>query len=330
MPKKNTGTQHPMWKCPKCGRKFVVRNVEHTCHLRPVSEHLRGKSREVAALYRKLEQMTRAAAGGPLEVVATKSAISFRGRVGFAWVRVLRQRLDVGLLLPRVLRHSRVKKIFTQSQRTHVHYFDVRAPQDLNRDFADWLREAWRAGQQLQLAEPGSWDAVKEIPESTAAPARTPRLKPRPLWRCPKCGKYYVTRNIWHSCRRITEAQFLEGKSEHVVWLYRRIVKMLRSAAADGPLLINPGKTRIAFQARMRFGGVTFGKDSVQLSFLLRRRVDSPRITKVVAYGPRAYGHHLTVRGPEDLDTELQAWLAETYRVGAQEHLIRSATRLET
>ena len=22
----------------------------------------------------------------------------------------------------------------------------------------------------------------------------------RPLWTCPRCGKSYVTRNMWHSC----------------------------------------------------------------------------------------------------------------------------------
>jgi transposase-like protein len=308
----------PMWKCPKCGRAFVVRNVEHTCRVLPVEAHLRGKGRRVVGLYRKLARIIRAAAGGRAETIATKAGISFRGRVGFAWVRVLRERLDVGLLLPMVLRSPRVKKIFTQSQRSHVHSFDLRAPEDLDGEFTGWLREAWRAGQQLQLREPGSWDAAKEIPES-AAPARG-RLKPRPLWRCPKCGKHYVTRNLWHSCRRITEAEALEGKTEHAVWLYRRLVKMLREC---GPVLINPGKTGIAFQGRMRFGGVNLGRDCVRLGFILTRRLDSPRITKMVAYGPRAFGHHVVLRSAEDLDAELAAWLAETYRVGMQEHLLR-------
>lgn len=309
-----------MWRCPKCGRKFVVRNVEHTCKLRPVREHLRGKSREVAGLYRKLERVARRA--GPMEVIAYKSGICFRGRVGFAWIRVLRDKLDVGLLLPRVLRDPRVKKIFTQSQRGHVHYFAVRASGDLDREVAGWVREAWRAGQQMQLKEPGSWEAAKEIVEAPAS-ARAPRLKARPLWRCPKCGKYYVTRNIWHSCRKYTEEERLQGKSEHVVWLYRRVLKMLRSAAGDGLLRIVPGKTRIVFQGRMRFGGVQLGRDAVRVAFLLTRRLDSPRITKIVSYGPRSYGHQVAIRAAEDLDVELQAWLAESYRVGMQEHLIR-------
>lgn len=309
-----------MWKCPKCGRTFVVRNVEHTCKLLPVDSHFTHKSTEIRALYDRLERMARSASRDKMEVVAMKSMINFRGRVNFAGIRVMRNRLDVGLLLPRVLRHPRVQKVFTQSQRSHFHTFDIRSKKDLDREFAGWLAEAWRAGMQLHLAEPAAPIAALEALE-TEAPPRNPRLKSRPLWRCPKCGKRYVTKNISHSCRRISEAERLQGKSEHVVWLYRRIVKMLRQ---HGPLLINPGKTGIAFQGRMRFGGVQLGKDSVRLRFILTRKLDSPRVKQISAYGPRCFGHHVTIRSAEDLDTELQTWLAESYRVGMQSHLLRN------
>jgi len=311
-----------MWTCPKCGRQFVLRNVEHTCHLIRASEHLVGKGPKTRALYTRLERMTKKASGGRAVVTAFKTGIAIRGRVGFVFIRVLRERLDVGLLLPRVLRHPRVKKTFTQSQRSHVHYFDLRTTQDLNAEFAGWLRQAWTAGQQMQLSAPAAPHAAREIPESAPEPRRKVRLKERPLWRCPQCGKRYVTPNLSHSCRRIPESARLAGKSERVVWLYRRIVKTLR---VMGPLLINPGKTGIAFQARMRFAGVVLRRANVELRFILRRRLESPRVTRTLSYGPHLFGHYVTVAGPEDLDAELQSWLAESYRVGTQQHLLRKS-----
>ncbi|GEM_PF-357837 len=317
----------PLWKCPKCGRAFVVRNVVHTCNLLRPEVHLQGKSPAVKALYRGLEGRVRFVSRGGAHVVAYKTGIAFRGRVNFIGVRVLRHKIEAGLLLPGVVASPRVKKVFTQSHRSHMHYLDLRTPGDFDAEFMEWLRDAWRAGRQLQLREPGSWQAARDIPEPAAAPERPPRKNPRPLWRCPKCGKLYVTRNMSHSCRRIAEAERLAGKSERVIWLYRRIARTLRDAAralelergrGAATLRIVPGKSSIVFQGRMRFAGVRLGKDAVRLSFLLRRRLDSPRVKKVLSHGPVCYGHEIIIRHADDLDADLRVWLAASLRVGLQ------------
>jgi hypothetical protein len=36
--------------------------------------------------------------------------------------------------------------------------------------------------------------------------------KQKPLWRCPKCGHRFVTRNLWHSCRRYRLVDHFTGK----------------------------------------------------------------------------------------------------------------------
>ena len=102
----------PLWRCPKCSRTFVTRHVEHTCKLLKADVHLQGKSREVTALYRQFLKQARAC--GPLEVIAYKTGIALRVRIGFCWLRVLRDRLAVSLLLPRVVRHPRITKVVTQ------------------------------------------------------------------------------------------------------------------------------------------------------------------------------------------------------------------------
>jgi predicted RNA-binding Zn-ribbon protein involved in translation (DUF1610 family) len=146
-----------------------------------------------------------------------------------------------------------------------------------------------------------------------------PETKPRPLWRCPKCGKYYVTRHMWHACARHTVAEHFAGRDPILRSLFDGLVALLRRF---GPVRIVPGKTGIAFQQRMRFASVFVRKNHLEAGFILPRRLDHARIKKVVAYSPHAYAHHVEIRSPADLDEELAGWLRETYRVGAQTDLL--------
>ena len=308
----------PLWRCSKCGRPFANRNQVHLCGLRTVREHLAGKRREVVALYRRFVGVVRRC--GPVKLLPQKTRIAVQARTSFAYVRLLRDALAVGLVLARRLASPRILKIESGSEHSHLHHLRIRGPEELDREIGAWLREAYRLSQQLPFKQPESPELLGDV-ESTAVealPARRPKLKPRPLWRCPKCRKYYVTRNMWHACARHTEEEHLEGKSPHVVWLYRRLVKMLEQC---GPVRVVPGKTGITFQARMRFAGARLGKSSVRVGFVLTRRVESPRITSIVSYSPRSHGHHLEIRSLDDLDVELQGWLCEAYRVGQQLHL---------
>ncbi len=144
-------------------------------------------------------------------------------------------------------------------------------------------------------------------------------MKPRPLWRCPKCGKYYVTRNMWHACARHTLDEHFAHRDPKLRLLFDGLMGLVKRS---GPLKVVPGKTGIAFQVRMRFGGAVVRKNSIEAGFVLPRRIEHPRIKKVIAYTPRAYGHHVDIRTPADLDDELAGWLREAYRVGAQADLL--------
>ncbi len=143
--------------------------------------------------------------------------------------------------------------------------------------------------------------------------------KPRPLWRCPKCGKYFVTRNLWHACARHSLEEHFAGRAPKLRLLFDALIGLLKR---NGPLRVVPDKTRITFQVRMRFGGIYVRRNLLDLGFLLPRRLDHPRITRVEAFAPGAIGHHLEIRSPADLDSELASWLRESYAVGAQRRLL--------
>lgn len=139
----------------------------------------------------------------------------------------------------------------------------------------------------------------------------------KPLWTCPRCGAKLVSRNLWHACGPFSVGAFLEGKSSRARRLFHGFAGLLRKC---GPVTVAPAKTRVAFMVRVRFAGVSrVSERGMTIAFALRRPLKSPRISKVVKYNPRWYGHFMRIVSPRELDEELLGWLRESYRVGRQE-----------
>jgi hypothetical protein len=147
-----------------------------------------------------------------------------------------------------------------------------------------------------------------------------------PLWRCSKCRRAFANRNQSHACGRYTLAHHFAGKSPAIRALFDQVVSVVR---ANGPVRVLPEKTRIAFQVRMSFAQVTPRRAWLDGHVVLARRVDHPRFRSIQTFTPRNHLHVFRLRGPEDIDADFRAWLAEAYRVGKQEHLI-GKTRLAT
>ena len=64
-------------------------------------------------------------------------------------------------------------------------------------------------------------------------------------------------------------------------------------------------------------------RDWLNGHLVLARRIDSPRFLRIEALSPRNVVHAFRLAGPGEVDQEFAGWLAEAYRVGAQEHLRR-------
>jgi len=146
-----------------------------------------------------------------------------------------------------------------------------------------------------------------------------------PLWTCPKCGKKYVTKNLWHSCVQIPLASHFEGRDPQLRKLFSAYWKLVRSC---GPVMVSVSRTRIEFQARMRFAGVPrIGRDSLTAALVLVREIKSPRFSRVEFLAPRYWLYHFKIRSLSDLDDEVKSWMQEAYRVGRQEHLITKSKK---
>jgi hypothetical protein len=143
-----------------------------------------------------------------------------------------------------------------------------------------------------------------------------------PLWKCPKCGHRFVTKNLWHSCVRVPLAAHFAGKPRERKQTFDR---WLAAARACGRVVTYAQKSRIVFMARVRFGGAVVHGSYVDAGLWLRRRADHPRLRKIEDFGRLGQVHHFRLERPEDVDGALETLMREAYRVGTQELTARSA-----
>ncbi|HEV8588883.1 MAG TPA: DUF5655 domain-containing protein [Pyrinomonadaceae bacterium] len=141
-------------------------------------------------------------------------------------------------------------------------------------------------------------------------PART-----QSLWRCPKCGHRFVTRNLWHSCGRYRLADHFEGKPAILRETFDRYVAAARTF---GAVTVYAQKTRIVMQGRVRFAGAVVRKDWLDAGMWLKRRVNHPRLVRTESFGRLGYGHHFRLSHPQHIDQAMIDLLGEAYAIGQQ------------
>ena len=145
------------------------------------------------------------------------------------------------------------------------------------------------------------------------------RTKHRPLWTCPKCGERFTGKNMWHSCGKFSLDDLFARSEPQVLKLFHQFARMVR---ASGPVHMIPQKTRVVFQVRMRFAGVTPRKSHLICHFVLPRKIDNERFQKIETFNPHCHAHYLRVAEEADLDADVARWLKEAYEVGGQKHLL--------
>lgn len=87
---------------------------------------------------------------------------------------------------------------------------------------------------------------------------------------------------------------------------------------ACGPVRMIPQKTRVVFQVRVRFAGAYPRKSHFVAGFALPYQAKDPRFIKIEKYAEHFQGPTFRVSCEADLDNKVQAWLRESYKVGAQ------------
>jgi hypothetical protein len=142
-----------LWTCPRCGRRFANRNQSHTCGRWTLAHHLDGRSAEIVEIVERVFAAARAL--GPVDVIAEKTRIALAARMSFAALMVRTRWVDGHVVLARRLEAPRFRRVETFSARNHLHAFRLRAPAEVDDEFAAWLAEAYQVGLQHHLTGRG-------------------------------------------------------------------------------------------------------------------------------------------------------------------------------
>ena len=148
----------------------------------------------------------------------------------------------------------------------------------------------------------------------------------RPLWKCPKCGHRFVTRNMWHSCRRSSRiSSHFRRRPAEFREIFDRFRVLMRG---HGPVTVYARTSVIVFQVRVRFAGVRVRQRWVEVGLWLERRVRHPCLARVMslrALGSHGYGHFFHFTSVNQLDPAFARLVREAYAVGAQESRVPRA-----
>ncbi len=110
-----------------------------------VEDHLRGKDAAIRGLYARFVEMISAC--GTFEISVAKTAITFKGRRrGFAGAKPKDRSLDGYVDLRRRVLDPRILRSSPYTKSLFVHQFRITSPEQLDNEFASWIREAYEVG----------------------------------------------------------------------------------------------------------------------------------------------------------------------------------------
>ena len=126
--------------CPRCGRQFAQRPVEHTCERFSLASHLAGRDAHVRVMYKRVVDLVRSL--GPVQVKALKTTIVLSVPAIMAYLTPQKKALKVSLLLIGEHEHRTLRKRVPMSTMKLLHDFVLAAPEDLDDEFEALIRDA--------------------------------------------------------------------------------------------------------------------------------------------------------------------------------------------
>jgi hypothetical protein len=138
-----------------------------------VRDHLRGRPREVVAIYRELGRVIRSFGPG-VRTMSSKTRTGWMARVRFAGVEFRKDHLVLSFWLKREIRTPRLRPAH-YGRNDWVYSLPVRSPADVDEELTTWLHEAYLVGrQERQAAATGSRSDGRRAPHGEGAAGRPP------------------------------------------------------------------------------------------------------------------------------------------------------------
>jgi Domain of unknown function (DUF5655) len=132
-------------------------------------------------------------------------------------------------------------------------------------------------------------------------------------WTCPSCARTFAREDQFHSHDTVDVDGHFAGRPQRLRVSFDKVIGSLPSDVQVGAL-----RTVIILSARRTFSFITVQARRLLVGVFLEQPLDSSRVVKIDHVSARKVGSVVEVRGPGDVDDELQRWLRHAYELGTQ------------
>lgn len=140
-----------MWTCPKCGHRFVTKNMWHSCSDYPLEYHFEACLPKVRAIFDRFLEVIEAC--GPVEVIPQKTRIAIQAEVRFAGCMARKKWLVASLWLTRPVSHPTLQRVDEYGPGSYGHHFRLDSARDIDTPFRKLVREAYAVGLRKHLRD---------------------------------------------------------------------------------------------------------------------------------------------------------------------------------
>ncbi|HEX5134430.1 MAG TPA: DUF5655 domain-containing protein [Thermoanaerobaculia bacterium] len=128
--------------CPACGREFPKANQWHSCAVKALDEHFRGRDPELREIFDELVRRLRRL--GPIKVDPVKTSINLTARHHLGAVTVRGSFLRLGFLAEKRIEDARIVHFERLGPAKFGHSVILESIEDLDPVVMGWLAAAYR------------------------------------------------------------------------------------------------------------------------------------------------------------------------------------------
>jgi hypothetical protein len=140
---KTTGTPRrgQLWKCPECGREFARAKQWHSCAVKGLDEHFRGRDPHLRGVFDALVSKLRKI--GPVKIDPVKTSINLAAGRNFGAVTVRGTYLRVGFFAPERIIDPRIVHFERIGPGKFGHSVVLESVADIDGQLLGWFASAY-------------------------------------------------------------------------------------------------------------------------------------------------------------------------------------------
>lgn len=131
-------------------------------------------------------------------------------------------------------------------------------------------------------------------------------------WECPACGRTFGKVGRPHMCNPgVTVEEYVAGGHPLTGPVHERVLAHLETL--DGELIVDPVGAGIMYKHDSMIAMLRSKTKWVALGLVLRRRLDSPRVSLKVTENGGKFWHVFNIHDADAIDDEMCDWLTEAF-----------------